>query len=61
MKNKDLRDILESMNPNDDICINVYDVNTGACMDSTYDIGFTQNEFKQLVLEVNVSVKRHAI
>ena len=65
MKNKDLIDILSSLPPDDEVCVEVYDVKTDKLLDTTYDIGFSQNEFGQLVLEVTtgklISVKNNAL
>ena len=57
MKNRSLMDILANLRPEDEVCVQVYDVDTGELLEETYDIGFAQNEYKQLVLMVNIEQK----
>lgn len=54
MKNKVLIDLLKQLNPDDEICIEINECITNQLIDSTYDIGFKQNEYEQLVLVVDV-------
>lgn len=53
MTSKTLIEILGCFNPEDEVCVEIYDVDTGILLDTTYDICFGTNEFKQLVLRVN--------
>lgn len=57
MKNKDLVELLEHFHSDDEVCVEIYDTDTAELIDTTYDIGFLQNEFKQLVLRVTLSSK----
>ena len=57
MTNKALIEILDCLNPEDEVCVEIYDVDTGTLLDTTYDICFSMNEFKQLVLKVNAGQK----
>ena len=60
MKNQFLMDILASLHPKDEVCVQIYDTDTGELLEETYDIGFAQNEYKQLVLKVNTKHKTTA-
>ena len=57
MKNQSLMDMLAQFHPEDEVCIQVYDVETGELLSEIYDIGSSQNEYKQLVLMVNIEQK----
>lgn len=54
MKNKVLIDLLEQLNPDDEICVEISECITNQLVDSTYDVGFKMNEYDQLVLVVDV-------
>ena len=54
MKNKVLIDLLEQLNPDDEICVEINECITNQLVDSTYDVGFKMNEDDQLVLVVDV-------
>ncbi|KNZ42428.1 hypothetical protein [Acetobacterium bakii] len=54
MKNKVLVDLLEQLNPDDEICVEINEGTTNQFVDSTYDVGFKMNEYDQLVLVVDV-------
>jgi hypothetical protein len=54
MKNKHLIDLLEQLNPDDEVCIEIKECITNQFVDSTYDIGFGKNDYDQLVLFVSV-------
>ena len=58
MTNKALIEILDCFNPEDEVCVEIYDVDIGTLLDTTYDISFGMNEFKQLVLKVNAGRKQ---
>jgi hypothetical protein len=54
MKNKDLINLLEQFNPDNEVCIEIKECITNQFVDSTYDIGFEKNDYDQLVLVVSV-------
>ena len=57
MKNQFLMEVLAHLYPEDEVCIQICDVETGELLSETYDISFSQNEYKQLVLKVNIEQK----
>ena len=54
MKNKDLIAILESLTPNAEITVEVYENATGASVAETCDIGYTLSENNEMKLQVAV-------
>lgn len=56
MKNKDLITILESLSPDAEILVGVSDILTGNHIASTYDVGFTLTENRELKLQVAVEM-----
>jgi hypothetical protein len=54
MKNKDLIKILEQLDPSNEICIELQDVNSQISISSSYAIGTTINACNELVLTVDV-------
>lgn len=57
MKNKDLIQLLEQFSPEDEVCVEIYDTDTSKIIDVSYDIGFSESEFKTLVLQVALNEK----
>ena len=51
MKNKDLIAILESLTPNAEITVEEYEIDTGACVADTCDIGYTLSENNEMKLQ----------
>ena len=56
MKVKDLKALLESYDDNSEIEIEIYDVITDVCIDSTLDVGLTKNETHP-VLNISSGIK----
>jgi Mg2+ and Co2+ transporter CorA len=54
MQNKALMQLLEQLDPDDEICVEIFECITDKFVDSTYDIGYDRNEYDQLVLKVSV-------
>jgi len=54
MQVKELIRLLEQFDPDSEVCIDIYECITNINVDSTYDIGFTANEYDELVLEINI-------
>jgi uncharacterized protein with FMN-binding domain len=54
MTNRDLMNLLKQLNPDDEICVEIKECITDQFVDSTYDIEYKQNEYGQLVLQVDV-------
>lgn len=54
MKNRDLIDLLKTLSPNGEISIEIVDCSTGNHIASTYDVGFTLTENRELKLQVAV-------
>lgn len=54
MTNKNLISILEQLEPESEICVEIYECISGKFTDSTYAIGYGLNEYQQLVLKVDV-------
>jgi len=54
MQNKALMRLLEQLDPNDEISVEIFECITDKFVDSTYDIGYGQNEYQQLVLKVSI-------
>ena len=54
MKNKDLINLLDQFNPDDEVCIEIKECITNQFVDSSYDIGFSKNDYDQLVLVISV-------
>lgn len=54
MKNKDLIAILENLSPDAEIIVEVSDILTSNHIASTYDVGFTLTENRELKLQVAV-------
>ena len=53
MRNKELISLLEQCNPDDEICVDIYDCKTNNLVDSSYAIGYGTNEHGELVLKVD--------
>ena len=56
MKNKDLISLLENLSPEAEIVVEVNDIRTGNHIASTYDVGFTLTENRELKLQVAVEM-----
>lgn len=54
MTNKDLMNILEQLNPNDEISVKIKECITKQEVDITYDIGYERNDNGELVLIIDV-------
>ena len=54
MTNKDLIAILESLTPDAEITVEVYDIVTPTCINKTSDIGYTLGENNEMKLQVAV-------
>lgn len=54
MQNKSLINLLEQLDPEDEVCVEIFECISDKFVDSTYDIGWNINEYKQLVLKINV-------
>lgn len=58
MTNRDLMNLLKQLNLDDEICVEIKECSTDQFVDSTYDIGYKQNEYGQLVLVVDVEKEK---
>lgn len=58
MQNKALIRLLGQLNPDDEVCVEIYECITKQFVDSTYDIGFNKNEYGQLVLQIDVEKEK---
>ena len=56
MKKKDLISLLEGLSPEAEIIVGVSDILTGNHIASTYDVGFTLTENRELKLQVAVEM-----
>lgn len=56
MKVRDLKALLESYDDDSEIEIEIYDVSTDICIDSTFDVGLTKNE-SHPVLNISSELK----
>lgn len=54
MKNKDLIAVLESLSPDAEMTVEVYDIATGCCIAETCDIGYALGENNEMKLQVAV-------
>ncbi len=52
MKNKDLISVLENLPPDTEIVAEVRNIATGELLATTYDIGYSLNEHRELKLHI---------